>query len=157
MNFTPKFYIPGKATAKEQTEQRRSDSITKYMATQLVTFTPEQNVSEVLSSMLKHRISGAPVLDENGDIIGMISEKDCMKVVLDYAYHNQPINQAKVRDYMSTEVTTVNADASIFEVADLFYSYNFRRFPVMDAGRLVGQISRRDILKAAQKLKSTTW
>jgi CBS domain-containing protein len=157
MNFTPQFYIPGKASSKEQTEQRRNDSITSYMATQLITFRPEDNISKVVSTMLRYKISGAPVLNEIGDIVGMISEKDCMKVVLDYAYHNQPINRAKVGDYMSTEITTVSAEASIFDVANMFLNHPLRRLPVLENGRLVGQISRRDVLKAAQKMKSSTW
>lgn len=153
MNFTPEFYTPGPAKATDE----RLEPITKYMATKLITFTPDQNIGEVIDAMLKCKISGAPVLDENEQVVGMISEKDCLRVLLGNTYHNHLHRSGKVKDYMSAEVTTISAEMSVIDVAHMFLKTCFRRFPVMHNGRLVGQVSRRDILKAARNLRPTTW
>ena len=157
MNFTPQFYIAGEESSRTLADNNQSESVTQYMAKHLITFNPRQTIGEVVKAMLKHKISGAPVVNEEGVLIGLISEKDCLKVMLDFAYHNQPLSSSKVVDYMTTEVTTVSSDANVFDVASLFVKTNFRRFPVLRQGKLVGQVSRRDILKAAQRMKATTW
>ncbi len=153
MNFTPEFHTPGAVKASDI----RMEPVTKYMATKLITFTPDQNIGEVIDAILKCKISGAPVLDENEQLVGMISEKDCLRVLLGNTYHNHLHRSGKVKDYMSAEVTTVSAEASVIDVAHMFIKTRFKRFPVMQNGRLVGQVSRRDILKAARSMRPTTW
>ncbi len=126
-------------------------SVKKYMVTKLVTFSPEMNALAAIRDLLNFKISGAPVVDKEGNIIGVFSEKDGMNTILDASYHNEI--GALVSDLMSTEVFTVKESASIMEVAEKFLSTSFRRFPVVDKdGRLVGQISRRDVLKAVEGL-----
>lgn len=117
-----------------------------YMATYLVKFTPEMDVLDVVNSLLQYRVSGAPVVDEQNHIVGVISERDCLKAVLSAAYHDDL--GATVGELMTTDVETVDADMSIVQVAELFLKSNVRRYPVLEEGRLVGQISRRDILRA---------
>ena len=129
----------------------KSNNIKNYMVTRLVTFTPEMNAIAAIQNLLKYKISGAPVLNKEGNIIGIFSEKDGMNTILDSSYHNEI--GALVSDLMSTEVFTVLENLSIMEVAEKFLTTNFRRFPVVDKdGRLVGQISRRDVLKAVEYL-----
>ena len=107
--------------------------------------------------MLDKIISGAPVLSEKGELIGILSEKDCLKIIVDRAYHNHPNQKSTVKDYMSREVATVDIDKDVAEVANMFLSSNFRRFPVVENGKLKGQVSRRDVMKATRDLKGTTW
>jgi CBS domain-containing protein len=98
------------------------------------------------------------VVNDHGSLVGVISEKDCLKVMLAAAYHNRPMNTGIVKDYMSTKVTTISDDKDVLDVANEFLKTNFRRYPVVNAdGKLVGQVSRRDILRAAQHLEATTW
>jgi CBS domain-containing protein len=126
-------------------------SVKKYMVTKLVTFSPDMNALAAIRDLLNYKISGAPVLDKEGNIIGVFSEKDGMNTILDASYHNEI--GALVSDLMSTQVFTVLESASIMEVAEKFLSTSFRRFPVVDKDeRLVGQISRRDVLKAVEDL-----
>ncbi|MDP6685227.1 MAG: CBS domain-containing protein [Candidatus Marinimicrobia bacterium] len=126
-------------------------SVKKYMVTKLVTFSPDMNALAAIRDLLNYKISGAPVLDKEGNIIGVFSEKDGMTTILDASYHNEI--GALVSDLMSTQVFTVLESASIMEVAEKFLSTSFRRFPVVDKDeRLVGQISRRDVLKAVEDL-----
>ena len=141
----------------EVEEEVSYEPVSKYMARNVITFEPEQPVHEAIDIMLEKRISGAPVLNEKGDLIGMLSEKDCLRIIVDNAYHNQPNEKSKVQDYMSRNVATVDIDKNVVEVADMFLSTNFRRYPVVEKGKLKGQVSRRDIMRATRELKGTTW
>ncbi|NJO01880.1 MAG: CBS domain-containing protein [Bacteroidia bacterium] len=132
------------------------DSVTKYMAKKPITFRPDQSIHDVIQVLLKKRISGAPVLNEHDEIVGIISERDCLKVMVDSVYHNLP--SGTVSDYMSHNVTTISDQKSIVEVASAFLNTNFKRFPVVNhEGKLVGQISRSDVLRAVKDMQSTTW
>ena len=93
------------------------------------------------------RAPGAPVVDRLGNIVGMLSEKDCLRVALNAGYNQQMAG--RVSEYMSPNVVTVDSDASIVDVAKMFLDSPFKRYPVVDDdNRLVGQISRSDVLKA---------
>ena len=128
----------------------KSCLVKDYMTKTLVTFTPETSVLDAIHSLVKHRIAGAPVVDDSGNLIGMLSEFDCMKVALQAGYHE--MFGGPVSEYMTTDVTTVNAQMSIIDLAQLFAEKGYRRFPVTDKNRLVGQVSRRDVLRALETL-----
>lgn len=151
MNFT------GKKGPTSQTLTLQYEPVTKYMAQKVIAFTPDQPIHEAIDIMLEKRISGGPVLNESGELIGMLSEKDCLKVMVDAAYHNHPNQTGLVSDYMSADVVTVDINKDVLDVAGMFLSSNFRRYPVVENGKLKGQVSRRDIMKAARNLKGTTW
>jgi predicted transcriptional regulator len=147
----------GQQQSSEKLLEVKTESVKDYMATKLICYHPEQGIYEVIDSMLKHKISGAPVLDDAGTLVGIISEQDCLKEVIDVSYHNLPTSEAKVKNYMTKDVQTIDASKDVLEVAQAFLNSNYRRFPVIENGRLVGQVSRRDILRAAQNMKSATW
>ena len=117
-----------------------------FMTGKLVTFRPDMDILDAIHTLLEHRISGAPVVDDHGNLVGMLSEIDCMKVVLTSVYHGEP--GGPVSDLMVREVRTVDAGMSIADVAELFLKSGYRRYPVLKDNRLVGQISRRDVLRA---------
>ena len=125
-------------------------TIKDVMATNLITFSPETLIGSAIQSFLENKISGAPVVDEKGNLVGMLSEKDCLWTLLESSYYNNL--SGYVKDYMSTELTTINLYDSLSEVAQKFLDLRFRRFPVLKNGKLVGQISRRDVLKAVSNL-----
>lgn len=127
-----------------------SVKVKDYMSASLVTFTPDMEVLSAIHLLLQNGISGAPVLDERGNLVGILSEKDCLKVALHAGYHE--VLGGRVSEYMSTHVETVDVDASIIDVATKFINEEFRRYPVVTSNRLVGQISRRDVLKALKAL-----
>lgn len=127
------------------------------MTRNLVVFKKDQTIHEVMQKFIKHRISGGPVVDDAGNLIGVISEADCMKEISDSRYFNLPILDRTVANFMSTEVDTIDANQSIFEAASQFFKSSRRRFPVLDNNRLVGQISRKDIVIATLNMKSQTW
>ena len=152
MNFTPKFDTTTMETAKKGYEP-----VTNYMAKDLVTFKPDDEIGEVISKLNDYQISGAPVLNERKELIGIISEQDCLRVILDSVYHNQPVSKHRVKDYMQKDIISVSYDADVVDVANMFLKHRFRRFPVVKDGILKGQVSKRDILRAALKIQFTTW
>lgn len=121
------------------------------MSANLVTFKPETDVLTAISDLLEKGISGAPVVDNLGNIVGMLSEKDCMRVALNAGYHGDL--GGRVGDFMSPTVTTVDADSSILEIARMFLQAPFKRYPVVSDNRLVGSISRADVLRAIDALR----
>jgi CBS domain-containing protein len=128
----------------------KSGVVKDYMARTLVTFKPETDVLDAVHTLVQHRIAGAPVVDDEGNLLGMLSEFDCMQVALNAGYHGTW--GGPVRDYMSDGVETVDADMSIVDLAQVFINKKFRRFPVVQGTRLVGQISSRDVLRALENI-----
>jgi CBS domain-containing protein len=127
-----------------------SGLVKDYMARTLVTFKPEMDVLDAVHILVEKRIAGAPVVDDHGSLIGMLSELDCMRVALNAGYHGDW--GGPVADYMTVDTKTVNAEMSIVDLAQVFVDSRFRRFPVTQNNRLVGQISRRDVLRALAKI-----
>ena len=128
----------------------KSVLVKDYMAKSLVTFKPETDVLDAVHELVKHRIAGAPVVDDAGNLVGMLSELDCMKVALNAGYHSHW--GGPVSDFMSDGVKTVDAEMSIIDLAAEFVESKYRRFPVVQNNRLIGQISRRDVLRALEYL-----
>lgn len=110
-----------------------------------------------MKKFVKYKISGGPVLNKNGKIVGVISEADCMKEISDSRYFNMPILDKRVKNFMQKNVDTINSSTSIFDAASRFYNSSRRRFPVIENQKLVGQISRKDIVIAAINMQSQTW
>jgi len=131
--------------------------VSDHMSTNLVTFRPEDSIDHVLDLLTKRKISGAPVLDAQGNLVGIISEVDCLKEIIKGKYSNTPTFPGTVGEHMTKNVMTLSPDLSLFDAAQKFLDNKIRRFPVMKDGRLVGQISLSDVIRAFPKLKSTTW
>lgn len=127
----------------------RSVKVEDYMATGLVSFKPETDLFEAINSLLNYKISGAPVVNEGGELVGLISEVDCLRAILTLTYHEEEVG-GQVKDCMTTEVETVGHDEDIVDVAKVFIEKGRRRLPVVQNGKLVGQISRSDILRAVE-------
>ena len=125
----------------------RSLKVKDYMATKLVTFAPDLNVVEAMNQILNSGITAAPVVDESGSLVGILSEVDLMPVVIQDSYYDEPLGI--VSDYMKTPVDTVDPNLDIYTLAERFIHEHRRRYPVVDAGKLAGQLSRRDVLRAA--------
>lgn len=130
----------------------RSLKVKDYMTAKLVTFTPDMNVVEAMTQILAHSISGAPVVDGNGKLVGILSEVDLMSVVIQDSYYNEPLGI--VADYMQTAVDTVDGNLDIYTLAERFIREHRRRYPVVHEGELIGQISRRDVLVAVLDYRS---
>lgn len=131
--------------------------VSDYMTRTLITFTPDQTIESVMQKLIKNRISGGPVVNEKNELIGIISEGDCIKQISDSRYYNMPIESSTIAKHMATNVETIDGNLNIFDAAKQFLNSKRRRFPIVEEGKLVGQISQKDILKAAMQLKQQNW
>lgn len=128
-----------------------------YMTRKLITFKPEQPIEEVIEALIKYKISGGPVVNDKNELVGIISEGDCIKQISESKYYNQPSEKETVERHMVKDVETISGDMSIFDAATKFVTSKRRRFPILEEGKLVGQISQKDILIATTALKSQNW
>lgn len=128
-----------------------------FMAKKLITFSPDDSMYHVTKTLVSNGISGAPVVDEKGNLVGVISEGDCLKQIVRGKYTNTPEILGNVSEYMTPEPVTIGPGENIMQVAQLFLKLRLRRFPVLDNGKLVGQISQRDVIAAIGALKNETW
>ena len=121
------------------------------MATNLLVFRPEQTLLEAIEALIKRRVSGAPVVDTAGTLVGMLSELDCLKMLAsDDFYLQQQEEGAQVAQFMSTGGRTIPPDLGIYAIAHYFLTSPIRRLPVVAGPRLVGQVSRRDVLRGME-------
>ena len=127
--------------------------VSDYMDKSFVTFTPDMDVYRAIDIMIEKKITGAAVVDEKGNLVGVLSEKDCLRTLVHAAYSDLPTG--KVSDFMTVKVVTISPDLDVFSVADKFLKVNHRRLLVVKDNKLVGQITRRDLLRAIQKIKVT--
>ena len=128
-------------------------TVSDYMTEDPITIRPETDILEVIALLLKHQISGMPVVDEHDHLVGFLSEKDCLDAFLDAEYHEWPA--ALANDLMSREVVTIEPEAGILEAAELFSQKGFHQLPVVQQDRMVGQIGRKDVIRAIQAMHST--
>ncbi|WKV13493.1 CBS domain-containing protein [Marivirga harenae] len=144
-----------KKESKQQ--EQKSVSVADYMARNLITFNQHQTIYEAMDILMKKKISGGPVVDEENNLIGVISEGDCLKEIVKGKYNNSPKLPGLVKDYMATNIIHIDPDTNIFEAANMFLRMRFRRFPVLKEGKLVGQISQRDIMRAVRDSQEVNW
>ena len=128
----------------------KSCNASDYMSDSLVTFTPDTPVLDAISQLIAHRISGAPVIDERGNLVGMLSDLDCLKVAVQSGYYGD--EGGRVAEFMSNDVDTIDVDIGIVDLAQMFLMSSYRRYPVMKNGQMVGLISRHDVLRALEDL-----
>lgn len=127
-------------------------TVRDHMTSDFVAVTADTDIRRAVSILLSNDISGVPVVDNTGTLVGFLTERDCIEVALHASYHDE--QAGPVTKYMSTDIKTVSPEANLMDVAEMCVASPFRRFPVVDEGRLVGIISRRDILHA---LNRGTW
>ncbi len=117
-----------------------------FMVRRLVTLAPQTEILQALQTLIEKDIAGAPVVDESGAVVGMLTEKDCMQVALNATYHSE--YGGVVADFMSSPAVSISPDEGLVDVVKRFLDINYHRYPVVENGRLIGQISRRDVMRA---------
>lgn len=146
---------------KRETNQVKEDVqilVSDYMTTNLITFKSDDSLDHVIEQLIAYNISGGPVVNDKNELIGIISETDCIKHISESKYYNMPADtNNKVGKYMVKDVDTIDKNMNIFDAAFKFISSHRRRFPVTENGKLIGQLSQKDVLKAAIKVKGNTW
>jgi len=147
--------------ASRRLQKKSSDhvplKVSDYMTRKLITFKSDQKIEKVIDILIKYKISGGPVVNEKNELIGIISEGDCIKQISESRYYNMPMDNNIVEKHMVRNVETIDGEMNIFDAANKFLESKRRRFPIVENGKLVGQISQKDILKAALALKGHSW
>lgn len=120
--------------------------VSDYMTRDPLTVSPETEITQVVRLLIDHDRSGALVVDRDGMLVGIITERDCIEVVSAADYYEEW--GGPVSNFMSAPVEQISPDDNVVDVAVRMVSSRYRRFPVIDNGRLVGLMSRREVLRA---------
>ncbi len=127
--------------------------ISEYMDTAVPTLSPETQIIEAVDFLLHYHVTGAPVVDPNGKLVGIITETDLLKLVTE-GIQGEPPTEATVAEYMTTDVITVPPTVDIYYIAGMFLANRFRRLPVVEGGKIVGAITRYDLLRVIRALSA---
>ncbi len=122
-----------------------------YMTKSIMTFRPEQDVIAAARILAQRGFSGAPVVDDRGNLAGILSDTDCIRAMVKFGF--DPDWRGLVSEFMSPNVETVDLEDSILDVAQRFTEKRFRRYPVMEDNRVIGVISRIDVLRALERIE----
>lgn len=117
------------------------------MTKRVITIAPDQDLFEVIGLFIKNKISGAPVVDRNGKYLGVFSEKSSISLLMDAAERGTPTH--RIECFVDADAATVTPETGLWSIAQILMSTQYRRLPVLENGRVIGLISRRDILRAA--------
>ncbi len=110
------------------------------------TVKPDSSIFEAIEKLIEHKISGLSVVDENNNLLGVVSEVDCLRAILDSSYYGD--SGGYVSEIMTQNVDSVSLEMSILDIAKSILDNNRRRMPVVENGKLQGQFSIRSILNA---------
>ncbi len=125
--------------------------IGEFMDAVVPTLSPDTQIIKAVDFLLRHRVTGAPVVDSAGALLGIITETDLLKLLTE-GVQGQPPKEATVAEYMTRNVVTVPPTADIYYVAGIFLNKKFRRLPVVQDGKIVGAITRFDLLRVVRTL-----
>ncbi|ELJ8838190.1 CBS domain-containing protein [Vibrio parahaemolyticus] len=118
-----------------------------YMTLQAVTFTKDMSLTAALNKVMQSVTLGGPVIDENEKVVGFLSEQDLLDKLVKASYHCQDTHT--VQECMHEDVLSVSPEMSVIELADMMKVGKPKMYPVVDdRGKLVGIITRRDVLRA---------
>lgn len=119
------------------------------MNSDVVTVKKDASLYETINILIENSISGLPVLDDNDNLVGIISEKDILHLLVD----QNVTDDCKVSDYMSKNVISFGPEESILTISEFFIKNPFRRVPIIDDGKVIGVIARRDVIELILKLR----
>ena len=129
--------------------------ISEYMDRVVPTLRPDTHILEAVDFLLRHKITGAPVVDAGEKLVGIITETDLLGLITE-GIRGEPPAEETVAEYMTTEVISIPPTVDIYYVAGMFLTNKFRRLPVVEDGRVIGAITRYDLLRVVRELLDTT-
>jgi CBS domain-containing protein len=142
------------ATEVAAMERAKVPDVRQIMTTKLITLRPDMPAVDAAEVLLKNAISGAPVADSEGNLLGLLSEFDCLRAVATADYEMDAHDSVEVvADLMTQACHTIAPEVDLFGLAHEFVKLRVRRLPVVENGKLIGQVSRRDALRAAVELR----
>ena len=127
--------------------------ISEYMDTVVPVLSPKTHILKAVDFLLDQHVTGAPVVDSDQRLVGIITETDLLKLVTE-GIQGEPPTEATVAEYMTTDVITVPPTVDIYYIAGMFLANKFRRLPVVEDGKIVGAITRYDLLRVVRALSA---
>jgi CBS domain-containing protein len=128
----------------------RLPTVREFMDRHMQTISPDADIMEAVDFLLEKRVTGVLVADSKGKLVGILTEFDCLRL-LTHGDERAEAPSGKVRDFMTSDVQTIPPTMDIYYCAGLFMNVSFRRFPVVESGRIVGAITRFDLLRAVRR------
>jgi len=124
----------------------------EFMSQLLFVVHPDDDIFEAIDALVARGFSGSPVIDEKSHLIGILTDKDCLRIVSHSAYEGSPegLRSGKVSDFMSPVKSTLEPQMDMFVVAGIFLQSNFATLPILEEGKVIGVINRRDVLRGIQ-------
>lgn len=116
-----------------------------HMDRHVTTVRPETDILDAIALLLEKRVTGAPVVDNTGRLVGILTEKDCLRLIAAGVEGNVP--RGEVANFMTLNPETIPPEMDVYYAAGLFLKRSFRRFLVVEDGKLVGAITRFDLLR----------
>lgn len=123
-----------------------ADRVDAVMQTGFLTLRPETPIREAVAALVRGDTIAAPVVDDTGTLIGILTQRDCFRSALNASYYRQW--SGTVADHHTTAVATLDAGTDLVSAAQAFLDAPYRAYPVVSGGRLVGMLSRADLLSA---------
>jgi predicted transcriptional regulator len=148
-------YTSGNTKAPNEIDKFAGQSIADIMEGKFAFVEPDTSVLDASKVLLAHKVSGAPVVGENKELVGFLSEKDCLKFIFEMKYYNgSPLT---VGQHMSKGIISLDSNDTIFHALELFMAHPYHIYPVVDNNRVVGIIQRSAVLKVLSEVAQTTW
>ncbi len=124
------------------------------MMRKLIRLRPEMSIVDAARLLVRKGISGAPVVDANGKLLGFLSELDCLRIVATDDFSAEDFEEKDpVSNFMTKYVYTIPPHMGIFSIAHMFVTHRIRKLPVVDDDILIGQVRRRDVLLGIAKMR----
>ena len=142
-------------TVGKQAPKAEEIHVEHYMNKSVVSFKTTQDILEIMDALVKNGISGGPIVSESNEVVGFISEGDCIRQITESKYYNLPLEEMNIDHYMTKNVICVSPDESLLDIANKFLTTKKRNFPVVRDGKLIGLISQKNVLKAVLDWKGT--
>lgn len=118
------------------------------MTTDVITVKSKTSVYEAVQKLIDHNITGLPVVDDDMNVVGVISEKDMLKLLYDLEKEG-----GTVADYMTETTVSFDPEDNLLDICNCFIKNPFRRVPILSDGKLAGIISRSDVIEYILKIK----
>lgn len=128
----------------------RLPTVREFMDRHVQTISPEADIMEAVDFLLEKRVTGALVANGKGELVGILTEYDCLRL-LTHGDKRAEAPRGTVKDFMTADVQTIPPSMDIYYCAGLFMNVSFRRFPVVENGRIVGAVTRFDLLRAVRR------
>lgn len=130
---------------------RALPTVRDCMSSVSLRFHPSDDIVDAMDGLLEHGFAAAAVTDDEGALVGLLTEKDCLRAVVSAAYDNVR-NSGTVGDYLSPVTSALTPDMDMLRAIEIFLAGNFPLLPVLDNGKLVGRVRRLDLIVEVRRL-----